>query len=178
MELRDIRVGVHKLHPDAFAPMYATNGSACFDLRACFPPGNRRMVSYNSRSVDSVIMAYSETEEDLVHIVVPPKDRVLIPTQLIFDIPDGWSMRLHMRSGLAVKAGLTLANGEGVIDSDYTDQVFVAVRNDSDIPIRINHGDRICQGEMVPVVRAMFTPTVKPQQKANRVGGFGSTGKQ
>lgn len=178
MELRDIRVGVYKLHPDAFAPMYATNGSACFDLRACFPPGNRRMVSYNSRSVDSVIMAYSETEEDLVHIVVPPKDRVLIPTQLIFDIPDGWSMRLHMRSGLAVKAGLTLANGEGVIDSDYTDQVFVAVRNDSDIPIRINHGDRICQGEMVPVVRAMFTPTVKPQQKANRVGGFGSTGKQ
>ena len=86
-------------------------------------------------------------------------------------------MRLHMRSGLAVKAGLVLANCEGVIDSDYTDQVFVAVRNDSDIPIRINHGDRICQGEMVPVIRAMFTPTIKPQPKANRTGGFGSTGK-
>ena len=87
-------------------------------------------------------------------------------------------MRLHMRSGLAIKGGLVLSNSEGVIDSDYTDQLMVLITNTSTIPVRISHGDRICQGELVPVYRTNFvaTPT-KPSPKTSRAGGFGSTGK-
>ena len=110
-------------------------------------------------------------------LILPPGDRVLIPTQLIFDIPDGWSMRLHMRSGLAVKGGLILSNSEGVIDSDYTHQLMVPVTNTSAIGIKINHGDRICQGELVPVYRSNFSSCAKPESKTSRTGGFGSTGK-
>jgi dUTP pyrophosphatase len=101
----------------------------------------------------------------------------MVPTQLVFDIPEGWSMRLHMRSGLAIKGGLVLSNSEGIVDSDYTDQLMVLITNTSSIPVRINHGDRICQGELVPVYRTQFNHCAKPEPKANRTGGFGSTGK-
>jgi len=179
MDINGVCVGVHKLHPEAFDPVYATEGSACFDLRACFPAGQRLVRAVSGKTgYENNLMAVSQTTEDTVHILIPPKERVLIPTQLIFDIPEGWSMRLHMRSGLAFKGGLTLSNGEGVIDWDYTDQVFVAVTNTNETtPIRVNHGDRICQGEMVPIIRGLFSPTIKPQKKTNRTGGFGSTGK-
>ena len=176
--MESVSVGIFKNSPEAFDPVYATDGAACFDLRACFPAGHRQVKTFSGvNNSPSVLMAVSEFDNDTVHIKVPPKDRVLVPTQLIFDIPEGWSMRLHMRSGLAVSGGLALSNCEGVIDSDYTDQVFVAITNTTSMPIRINHGDRICQGEMVPVVRGLFSPVAKPQPKGNRTGGFGSTGK-
>lgn len=170
------QVGVHKLHPSAFDPVYATEGSACFDLKACFAHGHNRIVCYSKHGHNSILLAASQIESDPIHITIPPGDRALIPTQLVFDIPDGWSMRLHMRSGLALKSGLCLSNSEGVIDSDYVEQVMVAVTNASEVPVRINHGDRICQAELVPVYRADLFPCAKPAPKTTRTGGFGSTG--
>jgi dUTP pyrophosphatase len=43
----------------------------------------------------------------------PPQERALIPTGLIFDIPEGYSIRIHPRSGMALKYGLILANCRG-----------------------------------------------------------------
>lgn len=172
-----VSASIYKLHPEAFDPVYATEGSACFDIRACFPNGRCTVKSYNAMGRESVLLAASEFGEPN-HISIPPGDRVMVPTQLIFDIPEGWSMRLHMRSGLAIKGGLALSNAEGVIDSDYTDELMVLITNTSDIPVRINHGDRICQGELVPVYRTGFASTAtRPSPKTSRSGGFGSTGK-
>lgn len=169
-----VDVGVYKLHNAAFDPVYATEGSACFDIKACFPSGKSTITSFTSHGRESVLLAASDGGAN--HILLPPGDRVMIPTQLIFNIPDGWSMRLHMRSGLAVKGGLVLSNAEGVIDSDYTSQLLVPVTNTSAIMVKINHGDRICQGEMVPVYLTQFSSCAKPEPKTNRAGGFGSTG--
>jgi dUTP pyrophosphatase len=171
-----VAVGIHKLHPDAFDPVYATEGSACFDIRACFPHGKCLVTSYPPHGKASSLLAASDHGETN-HILVPPQERVMVPTQLVFDIPEGWSMRLHMRSGLAIKGGLVLSNSEGIVDSDYTDQLMVLITNTSSISVRINHGDRICQGELVPVYRTQFHHCPKPEPKANRTGGFGSTGK-
>lgn len=176
MMTNEVSVGVHKLHPDAFDPVYATDGSACFDIRACFVNGRCMITCYTPQGRVSKILAASEANEPH-HILLRQGDRAMIPTQIIFDIPDGWSMRLHMRSGLALKGGLVLTNSEGVIDSDYTDELMVLVTNTSETPVRINHGDRICQGELVPVYRTQFVPCAKPETKTDRVGGFGSTGK-
>jgi dUTP pyrophosphatase len=51
---------------------------------------------------------------------------MLIPTGLIADIPEGFSVRIHSRSGLAFKQGVYLTNCEGVIDSDYVDPNYFA----------------------------------------------------
>ena len=101
----------------------------------------------------------------------------MVPTGLILDIPFGYSVRLHSRSGIAVKQGLVLANHEGVIDADYVDPTFVVLRNDSTEVAYVFHGDRVAQGEMIPDIAYRVTETKeKPQQKTDRVGGFGSTG--
>lgn len=181
-----VNVGVHKLNPHAFDPVYATDGSACFDLRACFPPGHRTIQTYvGPMNRESALLATSDwdadpstgLEADPFHINIPPGERVLIPTHLIFDIPKGWSLRVHVRSSVAIKGGLVLANGEGIVDSDYTNQLYLPVRNTTNTLVRVNHGDRICQGELVPTYRAVFSPCPKPEQKGNRTGGIGSTGK-
>ena len=104
-------------------------------------------------------------------------ERVLVPTGLIFDIPDGYSVILHSRSGLAWNEGLYLTNCEGIIDSDYVDPVFVMMTNISQAPKVINNGDRICQAELVEKVYHSLTEIQDPPtQKTERDGGFGSTG--
>jgi dUTP pyrophosphatase len=142
-------IGAYKLSEYATVPTYGTADSACFDLYAC-------------------------VESDLE---LKPNQRVLIPTGLILDIPKGHSVRLHPRSGLSLKKGLSLANCEGVIDSDYVEEVFVLMINSSNETQYIKQGDRVCQGELVKNEKTTFRLLDEiPTLKTNRDGGFGSTG--
>ena len=149
------------------SPRFATDGSACFDLHAHLPT-----------SIEV------KTGTRFVHILndeltIEPFERVLVPTGIVFDIKNsGWSVRLHSRSGLAFKQGLILANGEGIIDSDYVEPVFVCLLNVSGKSQTINHGDRICQAEVVELPRYKLEKiSTRPALKTDRSGGFGSTGK-
>ena len=102
---------------------------------------------------------------------------MLVPTGLVFDIPEGYSVRLHSRSGWAYKYGIILANCEGIIDSDYVEEIMVMLTNISDEVVYIRHGDRTCQGELVKDERVEFDVVEeRPVKKTNRDGGFGSTG--
>jgi dUTP pyrophosphatase len=84
---------------------------------------------------------------------------------------------MHPRSGLSIKKGLILANCEGVIDSDYVEELMIPVVNTSDISYEISHGERIAQMELVRKEHFLYLHlTERPQQKTDRSGGFGSTG--
>ena len=98
---------------------------------------------------------------------------------MILDIPNGYSVRIHPRSGTAIKQGMSLINCEGVIDYDYVDPLFIACVNLSEVQtIVINNGDRVAQGELVEMNHYEIEETSKkPTQKTDRDGGFGSTGK-
>jgi dUTP pyrophosphatase len=110
-------------------------------------------------------------------IVIQPGDRVMVPTGLIMDIPAGYSVRLHARSGASLKQGLVLANAEGVIDADYVQEVMVLVYNISGNAITITTGDRIAQAELVKDAEYDIVETaIRPMLKTNRTGGMGSTG--
>ena len=165
-----IRLNVYKTHPDTIVPEFATKQSACFDI-AFSALGKYEYSGYNKQN-----KAFSRKfNNGTIHIM--PGDRILVPTGLILDIPVGYSVRIHARSGLSLKQGLVLANAEGVIDSDYINELFVILHNISDNGADINHGDRIAQGELV--VRELYSileTTDKPEQKTDRAGGMGSTG--
>lgn len=162
---------VYKAEPEATLPQYATKDSSCFDLHACLIP-------------HTTIKGFCwNNEQDVIHVneygivIIHPMSRVLVPTGLIFDIPKNHSIRLHPRSGLSFKFGVTLANCEGVVDEDYVEQVYIPLHNTTNVPFKINHGDRICQAELVCDSRYPLVETsVKPKPKTNRNGGFGSTG--
>ena len=163
---------VYKNCSDAFLPKYSTNQSACFDIHACLVPGEQ----VSRRGLSNIAHTVTVTEDRSV--IVGPHHRILIPTGLIFHIPENHSLRLHPRSGLSFKDGICLANCEGVVDEDYTEPVFVALLITSAVPFIIHHGDRICQAEIVRDVRSEIVEVdVKPIKDSNRVGGFGSTGK-
>ena len=162
----------YKIHENAKDPIYATKGSACFDLHACLDGIEKYKIRQDTvnREVQKPIRNGT--------LQICNMERVLVPTGLIFDIPEGYSVRLHSRSGLAWKEGLYLTNCEGVIDSDYVDPVFVMMTSISQSPKVINNGDRICQAELVEKVYHSLTSIKEPPvQKTERDGGVGSTGK-
>ena len=153
------RLGIHKLDKRATMPKYGTDQAACFDLYANIP------------------RTYDEALEEVESVQLAPGERTLVPTGLVFDIPEGYSVRLHSRSGWAYKYGIILANCEGIIDSDYVEEIMVMLTNISDEVVYIRHGDRICQGELVKDERVVFDIVEeRPVKKTNRDGGFGSTG--
>ena len=162
----------YKHTPQAKDPIFATRGSACFELHACFDDVETYKVRQDTLT--------REIEKPLRNGVLQifTMERVLVPTGLIFDIPAGYSIRLHSRSGLAYKDGLYLTNCEGIIDSDYIEPVFAMMTNISQAPKSINNGDRICQAELVEKIQYDFVEIKKsPTQKTDRDGGFGSTRK-
>ena len=158
------------MNEDVKEPIFATDGSACFDICASIKD-NEPITVYRMRNLKVQVNPINKT------IRIAPGDRVLIPTGLIFDIPECHSVRLHIRSSVSLKKGLTMPNGEGIIDSDYYHQTFVMLHNASADEVLIENGERIAQGELIQTYDYAVTETENiPEQKTNRVGGFGSTG--
>jgi dUTP pyrophosphatase len=144
-----VKYRVKPAFQDLAPPAYASEGAAGADLRA---------------AVDG-------------SVTVAPGARAVIPTGLVLEIPHGFEGQVRARSGLALKHGLTLANGVGTIDADYRGEVGVVVVNLGAGPVTIARGDRIAQLVVAPVARAAFEPSEALAGTARGAGGFGSTGR-
>ena len=129
---------------------YATPGSAGIDLRAAFDEGS---------------------------ILIKPGERVLIPTGIAVEIPQGMAGFIFSRSGLGAKHGLTVAQGVGVVDSDYRGEVCVWLLNTSPLIKSIMRGDRVAQLVLMPVFQAAVTYVADLSETERGAGGFGSTGR-
>jgi len=169
-------LNIYKTDPKVSTPSYATAASACFDI-AAFIPYMGSVKAYTKTNETVELLAVANAEETESYIEIPAEWRVLIPTGLIFDIPDDHCVKIYPRSGMSTKMGINLINSVGIVDSDYVLPVFVPVYNNSQNRIKIKNGDRIAQGELVPVLKAKIKITdQRPSQKTDRDGGFGSTG--
>lgn len=165
---------IYRLKENATIPKFATQGSACFDVSAVLSDGER-IKAYNplNKQVDVVAKSISGK----IALQLYPDFRVLIPTGLIFDIPEEHVLKMFIRSSVASKKGLVLSNGTGIIDSDYVDECFILIRNVSDAVVTIEHGERLAQCILEPTKAYDLEVTeTRPTQKTDRVGGFGSTG--
>jgi len=130
-------------------PFYASTGAAGMDLTACI-------------------------EES---ITLKPLERALIPTGIAISLPsEKYGAFLFARSGLASKHGITLANCVGVVDSDYTGEIKVALVNLSNNEYTIENGERIAQMVIMEVNKANFTVVDELNKTERGSGGFGSTG--
>lgn len=156
----------YALYEDVCSPVYATEGSACFDIHAYF-------VSNGSVVINGKSVNIGENR----FLTLEPGDIALITTGLILDIPHAHSVRLHPRSGLSAMHGITLVNCEGVIDSDYVDELKVPLINLGKSSIVISHGQRISQGELVQHYQCKIESVKERPTSKTRTGGFGSTGK-
>jgi dUTP pyrophosphatase len=175
-----IDVGVYA-KPEVPLPSFGSDLASCFDL-AYHNPEARPIIGYDSHNYG---LSIDLMDEESKGFYFRPNTRLLIPTGLIFDFPQGFDMRVHPRSGVSLKQGLTLINCEGVIDEDYTNELFIPMINLSSRSVLIEHGMRLAQAEICGtkyygVIRITHPNFVRldkpPSKKANRTGGFGSTG--
>lgn len=108
--------------------------------------------------------------------LIPPGERRLIPTGIAIECDRrDVAAIICARSGLATKHGISLANGIGVVDSDYRGEIMVSLVNLSDKPYTVTNGERIAQLMFIPVIAGVFSEG-ELSDTARGSGGFGSTG--
>ncbi len=105
-------------------------------------------------------------------------ERRMIPTGIAIALPSAdYAALVFARSGLAVKHGLGLSNGVGVIDSDYRGEIGVGLVNLGSEPYTVQPGDRIAQLMVLPILRPTLTVVEELDETERGSGGFGSTGR-
>lgn len=131
-------------------PAYATQGSAGLDLRAAVPADRP--------------------------LILLPGRRALVPTGLVFEIPEGFEGQVRPRSGLALKHGITCLNTPGTVDSDYRGEVKVLLINLGDEDFAVERGMRIAQLVIAPAIQALIEERDLAGTTERGANGFGSTG--
>ena len=139
---------IKRLRAGAHMPGRATAGAAGLDLRACCPGG----------------------------ISLAPMERTLIPTGLAVELPEHTVGLVFARSGLALREGLAMANGVGVVDSDYRGELSVPMVNLSGQVVHVANGQRVAQLVVSPVVPTDMIEIDDLSETQRGAGGFGSTG--
>ena len=137
-----------RLHKEAQAPERQTPGSAGYDLCACIQDP----------------------------AVIGPGDTGVFPTGLALEIPEGHVGLVFCRSSMGVRHNVNLANGVGVIDSDYRGEVMVSLHNFGKERYVVGPGQRIAQLVIVPVALPRLEEARELSSTQRGTGGFGSTG--
>src|SRR5262245_32172266 len=142
-----MRLKIRRLDSTVSLPSYGTSEAAGFDLAAAHD------------------------------LVVAPRQIALVRTGLVIAVPTGYFLAIFARSSTPLKRGLMVANGVGVIDSDYSgpaDEVMIQVMNITDLDVRISRGDRLAQGIVLPAPRVTWDEVSEIREVTR--GGFGATG--
>lgn len=129
-------------------PQYATVHSAGLDLRA-------------------------DLEQS---VVLKPLERVLVPTGLFIELPEGYEAQVRPRSGLAAKHGISIVNTPGTIDPDYRGEIKVILVNLSAEPFTLEPGERIAQVVIARFEHISWNEVESLSNTERGEGGFGHTG--
>ena len=142
-------IRVKKLNEKAILPTYGSVEAAGADLYACLE----------------------------APVTIQPGETAWIPTGIALEVPKGCAGLVYARSSLGVKRGLAPANKVGVIDSDYRGQIHVVLLNHGKTEQTIQHGERIAQFLITPVLTPVYEEAQELSDTDRGAGGFGSTGK-
>lgn len=107
---------------------------------------------------------------------IAPGVVTLVPTGIAVAIPDGYFGLLAARSSLAAKKAMTLANGVGIIDSDYRGEIQVPIIPLDGCHNLIQAGQKIAQLIILPIALPTVEVVAELPESARGLGGFGSTG--
>lgn len=111
-------------------------------------------------------------------IVLKPLQRVLVPTGLFIELPEGFEAKIKPRSGLALKYGITVLNTPGTIDADYRGEIGVILVNLSQDDFVIKNGERICQMIISKHEKVSWNDVEILEETVRGASGFGHIGKK
>lgn len=157
-----VKVKIKKINENAIIPTYATDGSAAVDLYATSKMEMPETAKQNEQTGQTII--------DMSDNVIK------VHTGIAMSIPKGYVGLIVPRSSTGIK-GMKLANGTGVIDSDYRGEIIVCLQVELRArQFNFSQGDRIAQMLFVPVEQAEFDEVLDLDSTERGTGGFGSTG--
>lgn len=104
-------------------------------------------------------------------IVIPAGEVRKVPTGVGVELPDGYDICVHCKSGLSSN-GIWAANAP--VDAGYKGEIHAILYNTTDQDYLIEAGDKIGQFVVRPVIYANFVEDLGDERGA---GSFGSTGK-
>ena len=171
-------------YPELQLPSRATEGSAGYDFVVAedtIIPGYQKQLFHlemavQKQNLNDVIHKFSLEEVNDITKKSGIKP-TLVPTGIKAYIPEGQYLQLSVRSSCPLKNWLILANGVGIIDSDYYDNpdneghIYFQIINLFPYDIILHKGDKIGQG-----VFLNYNQTADDiASKKKRSGGFGST---
>lgn len=143
-------------------------------------------VNVNGKEYNSIPPVYKTGSSAGADLAAPhdfeilPGQIYLMDTGLIIKVPRKFYLGIYSRSGVALKKRVVVANGVGIVDSDYygpEDTVKVALLNQGDEPVQFQRGDRVAQCILQPFDPMDFDEQDDPNfGKSSSRGGFGSTG--
>jgi dUTP pyrophosphatase len=142
-----MKVVIKRVDPSLPVPKYETAGACCFDL----------------------LMREK--------ITIPAHNVALLPTNIIMEVPEGYVLFITPRSSTPKKKGLLIPHGIGIIDQDFCgpkDEILFQVLNYTDTEVVVEKGERLAQGCLLPVAKALFVESETISSKTR--GGIGSTG--
>jgi dUTP pyrophosphatase len=103
--------------------------------------------------------------------------RALVPTGISIAIPMGHGGFVLPRSGLALKHGLSVVNGPGLIDAAYRGEIkVILVNTDPHEAYDVARGDRVAQ-LVIQRVEEVHWQVVDTLDGIDRGGGFGHSGR-
>ena len=111
------------------------------------------------------------------NITIRAHDRVIIPTGLRFNIPEGTYLEVANRGSMAAKEGLVY--GAHIIDSDYNGNVFINQINTTNDSVTLVCGQKFAQLIHKEYIKSLLIkiPESNIRATARGDGALGSTGK-
>jgi len=142
---------------------------------------NIKIINHSSHSLPAYETAHAAGMDlrafTASEIVLKPFQRLLIPTGLHIELPQGYEAQIRPRSGLAYKHGISIVNSPGTIDADYRGEIKVLLINLSSENFVINDGDRIAQMVVAKHETVNWEAVEELNDTARGQGGYGHTGK-
>lgn len=135
------------------APAYKSSGASAFDLYAAL------------------------AGRDIGEITLNPGEMQAFPTGICVEIPPGYEGQVRGRSGLAKDYRVSIEQGVGTIDSDFRGEIHVLLKNSGKVPVTIEHGNRIAQLVIAPVVQVDLREVENLNETVRGERGFGSSGR-
>ena len=147
-----MKVKFKKLVSYAIAPEKKTEGAAGFDLCA--------------------------SEDVTVRNINVTDSATMIPTGIAVELPPGYHAKMFLRSSTGLKTKLRLANGTGIIDSDYRGEIKILAETNGRAPVIVNRGDRLVQLIIEKDLDVVFEEVKELSETKRGSDGFGSTNKR